>query len=103
MLRWLPKVGRRGCEAVVDQHPAGGKQMEVRPNRSTGNGSHALVIGGSIAGLLASRMVSTHFDRVTVVERDSSSREVVPRKGIPQASHTHIMLRRGTDILEHLF
>ena len=77
--------------------------MEVRPNRGTGNGSHALVIGGSIAGLLASRILSTHFDRVTVVERDNFSREPVPRKGIPQASHTHIMLRRGTDILEHLF
>jgi len=77
--------------------------MEVRPNCGTGNGSHALVIGGSIAGLLASRILSTRFDRVTVVERDNFSREPVPRKGIPQASHTHIMLRRGTDILEHLF
>jgi 2-polyprenyl-6-methoxyphenol hydroxylase-like FAD-dependent oxidoreductase len=77
--------------------------MEVRPNHGTGNSSHALVIGGSIAGLLASRILWTHFDRVTVVERDSFSRGPFPRKGIPQASHTHIMLRRGADILEHLF
>ncbi|MBW4554318.1 MAG: hypothetical protein KME35_24935 [Aphanocapsa sp. GSE-SYN-MK-11-07L] len=32
--------------------------------------NHAIVIGGSIAGLLAARVVSDRFDCVTVVERD---------------------------------
>ena len=33
-------------------------------------GEHAVVIGGSMGGLLAARVLSDHYDRVTVVERD---------------------------------
>ncbi|HSL00314.1 MAG TPA: hypothetical protein VK869_08240 [Rubrobacteraceae bacterium] len=66
-------------------------------------GSHALVIGGSMAGLLASRVLAARFERVTIVERDRFPGGPAPRKGVPQASHQHIMLRRGTDILERLF
>ena len=33
--------------------------------------SHAVVIGGSIAGLLAARVLADHFDKVTIVERDA--------------------------------
>jgi phytoene dehydrogenase-like protein len=32
--------------------------------------THALVVGGSMAGLLAARVLSDYFDRVTIVERD---------------------------------
>jgi predicted flavoprotein YhiN len=32
---------------------------------------HAVVIRGSIAGLLAARVLSEHYDRVTLVERDA--------------------------------
>ena len=31
---------------------------------------HAVVLGGSMAGLLAARVLSNHFDHVTIVERD---------------------------------
>ncbi len=31
---------------------------------------HALVIGGSMAGLLATRVLSEHLERVTIIERD---------------------------------
>ena len=31
---------------------------------------HAIVIGGSMAGLLAARVLSAHFGRVTLLERD---------------------------------
>lgn len=33
-------------------------------------GNHAIVIGGSTAGLLAGRVLTNHFERVTIVERD---------------------------------
>ncbi len=33
-------------------------------------GQHAVVIGASMAGLLASRVLSDHFEQVTVIERD---------------------------------
>src|ERR1043166_1416525 len=49
------------------------------------NTNHAVVIGGSMAGLLAARSLCDHFERVTIVERDRFSQGPVPRKGVPQA------------------
>lgn len=45
---------------------------------------HAVVIGASIAGLLAARVLSEHFEQVTVIERDRLAEHVEPRKGVPQ-------------------
>ena len=33
-------------------------------------GSHAVVVGGSMAGLLTARVLADGYDRVTLVERD---------------------------------
>ena len=33
--------------------------------------SHAVVLGGSLAGLLAARVLADHFDHVTLIERDA--------------------------------
>lgn len=65
--------------------------------------THALVIGGSIAGLLASRILTNHFERVTIIERDRLPQDPIPRPGVPQAYHVHVLLKRGRDILEQLF
>ena len=45
---------------------------------------HAIVIGGSMAGLLAARVLSEHFERVTIIERDQLIDDAQPRKGVPQ-------------------
>jgi 2-polyprenyl-6-methoxyphenol hydroxylase-like FAD-dependent oxidoreductase len=66
-------------------------------------GRHAVVIGGSLAGLLAARVLGDFFERVTIVERDRKPRIAACRKGVPQARHVHVLLRRGCDILEELF
>ena len=42
----------------------------LRP--SVTNGSHAVVLGGSMAGLLAARVLTDHFEQVTIVERTLS-------------------------------
>jgi len=34
-------------------------------------GKRAIVIGGSMGGLLASRVLADHFDEVTIVDRDT--------------------------------
>jgi hypothetical protein len=34
---------------------------------------HAVVVGGSMAGMLAARVLSDHFDDVTLLERDRFS------------------------------
>ena len=65
--------------------------------------THAIVIGGSIAGLLASRVLAEHCQRVTLVERDRFPDTAVPRKGLPQAHHLHVLLARGRQALEELF
>ncbi|MGL5063631.1 MAG: NAD(P)/FAD-dependent oxidoreductase [Microcoleus sp.] len=65
--------------------------------------SHALIIGGSLAGLLAARVLASRFDRVTVIERDFFPEQPLPRPGIPQSRHLHILLNKGKIILEQLF
>jgi 2-polyprenyl-6-methoxyphenol hydroxylase-like FAD-dependent oxidoreductase len=65
--------------------------------------NHACVVGGSIAGLLAARVLSEHFAQVTILERDELPLEPKPRKGTPHAQHTHGLLARGLTIFEELF
>lgn len=76
--------------------PGRGSEGDGRP------WGHAIVIGAGIAGLLIARVLADFFQRVTVLERDrDSDREV--RSGTPQAWHLHVMLARGSSILEELF
>ena len=70
---------------------------------TTGNGSHAVVIGGSMAGLWAGRVLADRFDRVTVIERDRFPLAPERRKGVPQARHVHLLLVQGQRIMERLF
>ncbi|HLJ33990.1 MAG TPA: FAD-dependent monooxygenase [Ktedonobacteraceae bacterium] len=64
---------------------------------------HAIVIGGSMAGLLAARVLSEHFERVTIIERDQFSDDAEPRKGVPQGQHVHGLLAGGAAILGEYF
>lgn len=64
---------------------------------------HAIVAGGSIAGLLAARVLADHFERVTVLERDSIGGHAESRTGVPQGRHLHALLLRGRMIVETLF
>lgn len=64
---------------------------------------HAIVIGASLAGLLAARVLSERFERVTLVERDTLPAGPEARKGVPQARHVHALLIRGERIVERLF
>jgi 2-polyprenyl-6-methoxyphenol hydroxylase-like FAD-dependent oxidoreductase len=66
---------------------------------------HAIVLGGSVAGLLAARVLADRFERVTLVERDpiAGDGEATPRRGVPQGAHVHALLARGLGIVEGLF
>jgi 2-polyprenyl-6-methoxyphenol hydroxylase-like FAD-dependent oxidoreductase len=72
-------------------------------SRSGFGGQHAVVIGASMAGLLASRVLSDHFKQVTVIERDTLPQEIQPRKGVPQGRHIHILLHKGASIMQDFF
>jgi 2-polyprenyl-6-methoxyphenol hydroxylase-like FAD-dependent oxidoreductase len=64
---------------------------------------HAVVIGGSMAGLLAARSLSDHFSQVTLIERDKFSDAPESRRGQPQTRHLHGLLAGGRTILETYF
>ncbi|BAO90475.1 NAD(P)/FAD-dependent oxidoreductase [Caballeronia cordobensis] len=66
-------------------------------------GEHAIVIGASVGGLLAARVLSDFYTRVTVLERDAFPATDAPRKGVPQGRHTHGLLARGSAIFEAFF
>jgi 2-polyprenyl-6-methoxyphenol hydroxylase-like FAD-dependent oxidoreductase len=63
----------------------------------------AAVIGASIAGLLAARILSERFDEVVLLERDPLPNGAAPRKGTPQAAQPHGLLARGRQVLDGLF
>jgi len=65
-------------------------------------GEHALVLGGSIAGLLAARVLADHYATVTIVERDRLPSTATQRRGVPQGQHVHAMLPGGLQIVEGL-
>jgi 2-polyprenyl-6-methoxyphenol hydroxylase-like FAD-dependent oxidoreductase len=68
-----------------------------------GDGGHALVVGGSIAGLVAAAALARHFNRVTLVERDRYPDDPEVRKGTPQARHVHVLLKNGEAAVERFF
>ncbi|MHC9295532.1 FAD-dependent oxidoreductase [Mycobacterium sp. LTG2003] len=66
-------------------------------------GDHAVVLGASMAGALAARVLADHYRTVTVVERDALPATPENRRGVPQGSHAHALLARSSQILDGLF
>jgi 2-polyprenyl-6-methoxyphenol hydroxylase-like FAD-dependent oxidoreductase len=66
-------------------------------------GDHAVVLGASLAGLLATRVLADAYERVTVVERDPLPGTARNRRGVPQGRHAHVLLARGAQIVGELF
>ncbi|KJE21907.1 flavin-dependent dehydrogenase [Frankia torreyi] len=76
---------------------------------STPRSGHAVVLGAGVAGLLAARVLSESFGRVSVLDRDDlpgsadgESAALGARRGVPQAGHLHALMDRGREILEEL-
>lgn len=63
----------------------------------------AIVIGASMAGLLAARALAEHFHQVTLLERDTLPPGGQNRKSVGQGWHAHALLARGREVLEHFF
>ncbi len=66
-------------------------------------GDHAVVLGASMSGLLAARVLADAYHRVTVVDRDRLPERAADRRGVPQGRHAHALLPRGAQALEELF
>jgi 2-polyprenyl-6-methoxyphenol hydroxylase-like FAD-dependent oxidoreductase len=63
----------------------------------------AVVLGASMSGLLAARVLSDHFERVFVVERDVLPESDDVRKGVPQSLHAHGLLASGYRVMDRYF
>jgi 2-polyprenyl-6-methoxyphenol hydroxylase-like FAD-dependent oxidoreductase len=63
----------------------------------------AIVLGGSIAGTLAARVLADSYQEVVVVDRDRLLGVREPRTGAPHNVHAHGLLARGHMIMEELF
>ncbi|MBX7267423.1 FAD-dependent monooxygenase [Micromonospora sp. Llam7] len=66
-------------------------------------GGKAIVIGASIAGLATARVLSDHFDQVTILERDCLPEEPVVRRGVPQGRHAHVLMAAGMRLFSDWF
>lgn len=60
----------------------------------------ACVLGGSVAGLLAARVLSDHARTVLVIEPDEGEVEGSPRAGVPQGRQGHGLLPGGAAQIE---
>lgn len=66
-------------------------------------GKSALVIGAGIAGLCAARTLADRFEQVLVLDRDELPDAAVPRRGVTQGGHGHVLLVSGQRALSQLF
>jgi 2-polyprenyl-6-methoxyphenol hydroxylase-like FAD-dependent oxidoreductase len=66
-------------------------------------GENAVVIGGSIAGLMTARVLADHFEQVIVLERDHIAEDPAIHKSIPQGNHLHALLLGGEQVLSRLY
>ncbi|MBC8752459.1 MULTISPECIES: 2Fe-2S iron-sulfur cluster-binding protein [Paraburkholderia] len=64
---------------------------------------HVIIIGASIAGVSAAKVLAQHVGRITVVERDTLDSGQPHRMGAPQSQHQHALLGRGRVELDALF
>jgi 2-polyprenyl-6-methoxyphenol hydroxylase-like FAD-dependent oxidoreductase len=71
---------------------------------SSGNARcHAVVIGASIAGLCAARVLSEVYSQVSVYERDELPPAAANRATVPQDRHLHLLMARGAMEFDDLF
>lgn len=65
--------------------------------------THAIVLGGSLAGMCAAQVLRHFFDKVTILDRDACHAAAEGRPAVPQARHVHVLLQRGWIEYERLF
>ncbi|NSL86161.1 hypothetical protein ECE50_004930 [Chitinophaga sp. Mgbs1] len=64
---------------------------------------NAVVIGGSIAGILSARILADYFESVTIVEKDILPDIPDIRKSVPQAHHVHALAGKSLELIESWF
>lgn len=74
----------------------------------TSDRDRAIVLGGSMAGLLSAHVLADHYAEVLVIDRDdlvgedNTTGHGVNRRGVPHGGHLHNLLAAGVLTLEEL-
>lgn len=112
--RWLPAHGLHQAGLFYEKFVASGggtfvaeqrlnqRELDIAGLARQGRGT-AVVIGGSIAGMPAAKVLLQTFDRVVVLEQDAGHARAEARPGAAQAWHLHHLLIGGQRILESIF
>jgi 2-polyprenyl-6-methoxyphenol hydroxylase-like FAD-dependent oxidoreductase len=93
---------QRGAPDAAANHkePFVDNRTDPHPTRVGGS---AVVIGASMAGLCAARVLADRFDHVTVLDRDGLPDTPTWRQQVPQGRHPHLLLAAGARLLEGWF
>jgi 2-polyprenyl-6-methoxyphenol hydroxylase-like FAD-dependent oxidoreductase len=70
---------------------------------STFIGYQAIVIGGSLGGLLTATALRNHFENIIILEKDKVDDAPESRKGQPHTKHLHGLLPAGLNVMVHYF
>ncbi|MCT9933175.1 FAD-binding monooxygenase [Planotetraspora sp. A-T 1434] len=65
--------------------------------------TRAVVLGGSLAGLFAARVLADAYDEVLIIDRDVLIGVEGPRRGCPQSRHINGLLARGQQAMEEMY
>lgn len=80
------------------------RKFYIQSNQqTTPNLGQAIVIGSSMTGLIAARVLTDYFAQVTIIDRDRLPDTAEFRPGVPQAYHAHTLPLRGQQLLEKQF
>ncbi len=66
-------------------------------------GETAVIIGGSLAGLMTAQVLAGRFSNVRIIERDEINPGPTLHKSIPQGNHYHLLLAGGQRVMQGLF
>jgi 2-polyprenyl-6-methoxyphenol hydroxylase-like FAD-dependent oxidoreductase len=73
-----------------------------RADGATPLAARAIVVGASIAGMLAARVVAPHAREVIVLDRDVFEATPGPRRMTPQSAHVHMLLKGGENAINRM-
>lgn len=65
--------------------------------------TRAVVLGGSLAGLFAARVLADAYDEVAIIDRDTLTGVTEARRGCPQGRHINGLLTGGQQAIEELY
>ncbi|MCV7214930.1 2Fe-2S iron-sulfur cluster binding domain-containing protein [Mycobacterium crocinum] len=112
--QWLDDNGIRGAGVYYEKFVASGAvrrrtsprldytTIDLAEVRRGGRGT-AVVVGGSMAGIAAAKVLSETFDHVIVLEKDAPHTRREGRPGAAQGWHLHHLLTAGRIELERFF